>query len=199
MSILSAIIGTVFPPAGIAMRVLDGAKSGAGKAFAWITASAAHILAIALAVALGCAWWGWHDAAKWEKVSVQRQNTITAMNAASAKNHADQIAMNAARSTTTANEAKDATNAVKDAAPIARDAASRYSAAHSLRGCSTTVSTADAAPKGSDPGIPTGLPADAVWVSGSFVQTAYDLETSVIQTHNLAVKKIEDGVAVAGQ
>ncbi len=39
----------------------------ASTAVAWITASAAHILGVALAVALGCAWWGWHDAAKWER------------------------------------------------------------------------------------------------------------------------------------
>ncbi len=73
MSVLSSIVGTVFPPAGIAMRVLGGAKDWAGKAFAWITASAAHILGVALAVALGWGWWGHHEAAKWERQAVHEK------------------------------------------------------------------------------------------------------------------------------
>lgn len=67
MSLLSTIVGTAFPPAGIVMNVLGGGKALAGRAFDWITASAAHLLAVALALALGWGWFGHHEAGKWER------------------------------------------------------------------------------------------------------------------------------------
>ncbi len=57
---------------------------GALKAgWQWITATPVHLL-IALCVSLsGGVWFEHHEAAKWEKVAIQRGNTITAMQSAS--------------------------------------------------------------------------------------------------------------------
>ncbi len=61
----------------------------ASTAFAWITASAAHLLGAALAIALGWGWWGWHDAAKWERQAGHEKSAR--MSDGLTWQHADQI------------------------------------------------------------------------------------------------------------
>jgi len=92
---------------------------------------------------------------------------------------------------------KDAQDAYQDGLAQSRDATARYVASHRLRkDCG--ISPAASPAQGSDPSLPTQVPADppSVAISETDLQALIDWLQIGVAAHNQAVEKIQSGAAM---
>jgi hypothetical protein len=162
------------------------------QAFGWLTASLAHILAAALAVALLWGWYGHHEAAKYHRAYDSATRALNAVPDAQKAALQAQQDLNAATVAKYAQHAKEADNAKDDALAAANAA---YAASHRLRAACDNRATSQAiatpadspASRGDGPG------------EGAIVVSAADFATLTENTDRLLrVKAWGDGLVSAG-
>lgn len=200
---MTGLLGKIIPgPVGWGLQLLGAGKSLVGKAFAWGTKSATHILIVALVAATVWGWLGHRSAAKWHRVAdsteIARKADRREYRAAQVQAEAAQIAANLATEAATARKARkadyDYQAALNDARGLAGAYASRMRVTAACRPARVAGAPAEdgPAPGGDGPGDGT----DMVAVTREDFTTLTDNTIRLQAVHDWGQSLVKDGLAM---